>query len=96
MLRREGFVVGRKHVNSLMKRMGVEALYRKPNTSCKHAAHKIWPYLLRNRKIERSNEVSALDTTYVPMARAFVYLTAVVNWASRRVLAHRLATTPEA
>jgi putative transposase len=69
MLRREGLVAGRKHVSTLMKRMGVEALYRKPNTSRKHAAHKIWPYLLRNRKIERSNQVWALDTTYVPMAR---------------------------
>jgi putative transposase len=96
MLRREGYVVGRKRVSTLMKRMGVEALYRKPNTSRKHAAHKIWPYLLRNRKIERSNEVWALDTTYVPMARGFVYLTAVVDWASRRVLAHRVAITLEA
>jgi putative transposase len=96
MLRREGFAVGRKHVGTLMKRMGIEALYRKPNTSRKHAAHKIWPYLLRNRKIERSNQVWALDTTYVPMARGFVYLTAVVDWASRRVLSHRVAITLEA
>jgi putative transposase len=96
MLRREGFVAGRKRVSTLMKRMGVEALYRKPNTSRKHAAHKIWPYLLRNRKIERSNQVWALDTTYVPMARGFVYLTAVVDWVSRRVLAHRVAITLEA
>jgi transposase InsO family protein len=69
MLRREGFVAGRKHVGTLMKRMGVEALYRKPNTSRRHAAHKIWPYLLRNRRIERSNQVWALDTTYIPIAR---------------------------
>jgi putative transposase len=96
LLRRESFVIGRKHVSTLMKRMGVEALYRKPNTSRKHAAHKIWPYLLRNRKIERSNEVWALDTTYIPMERGFVYLTAVVDWASRRVLAHRVAITLEA
>jgi len=82
LLRRENFVVGRKHVSTLMKRMGVEALYRKPNTSRKHAAHKIWPYLLRSRKIERSNEVWALDTTYIPMARGFVYLTAVVEQAA--------------
>jgi putative transposase len=96
MLKREGYDVGRKHVSTLMQRMGIEALYRKPNTSRKHAAHKIWPYLLRNRKIEHGNQVWALDTTYVPMARGFVYLTAVVDWASRRVLAHRVAITLEA
>ncbi|MGF6980370.1 putative transposase [Paraburkholderia sp. JPY465] len=78
-----------------MKRMGVEALYRKPNTSRKHAAHRIWPYLLRNRKIDRANQVWALDTSYIPMARGFVYLTAVVDWASRRVLAYRVAITLE-
>jgi putative transposase len=96
LLRREGLEVGRKHVGTLMRRIGIEALYRKPNTSRKHAAHKIWPYLLRHRKIDRSNQVWALDTTYVPMARGFVYLTAVVDWASRRVLAHRVAITLEA
>jgi putative transposase len=96
MLKREGLTVGRKHVGTLMRRMGIEALYRKPNTSRKHAAHKIWPYLLRNRKIDRSNQVFALDTTYIPMARGFVYLTAVIDWATRRVLAHRVAITMEA
>jgi putative transposase len=96
MLKREDLTVGRKHVGTLMRRMGIEALYRKPNTSRKHAAHKIWPYLLRNRKIERSNQVFALDTTYIPMARGFVYLTAVIDWATRRVLAHRVAITMEA
>ena len=95
LLRREGIKVGRKHVGTLMKRMGIEALYRKPNTSRKHAAHRIWPYLLRNRKIDRANQVWALDTSYIPMARGFVYLTAVVDWASRRVLAHRVAITLE-
>jgi len=64
LLRREGIEVGRRHVSTLMKRMGVEALYRKPNTSRKHAAHRIWPYLLRNRKIDRANQVWALDTSY--------------------------------
>jgi hypothetical protein len=64
-----------------MKRMGVEALYRKPNTSRKHAAHKIWPYLLRNRKIDRSNQVWTLDTTYVPMARGFVSIAHAADWA---------------
>ena len=96
LLRREGLVVGRKHVGTLMRRMGIEALYRKPNTSRRHAAHKIWPHLLRHRTIDRSNQVWALDTTYVPMARGFVYLTAVVDWASRRVLAHRVAITVRA
>jgi putative transposase len=96
LLRRESSVIRRKHVSTLMKRMSVEALYRKPNTIRKHAAHKIWPYLLRNRKIERSNEVWALDTTYIPMARGFVSLTAVVDWASHRVLAYRVAITLEA
>nr|WP_116117172.1 IS3 family transposase [Paraburkholderia sp. BL6669N2] len=95
LLRRESITVGRRHVGTLMKRMGVEALYRKPNTSRKHAAHRIWPYLLRNRKIDRANQVWALDTSYIPMARGFVYLTAVVDWASRRVLAHRVAITLE-
>jgi putative transposase len=95
LLRREGIKVGRRHVGTLMKRMGIEALYRKPNTSRKHAAHRIWPYLLRNRKIDRANQVWALDTSYIPMARGFVYLTAVVDWASRRVLAHRVAITLE-
>jgi putative transposase len=93
LLKREGIVVGRKHVGTLMRKMGIEALYRKPNLSRKHLAHKIWPYLLRDRKIERSNQVFALDTTYVPMAQGFVYLTAVIDWASRRVLAHRVAIT---
>jgi putative transposase len=96
MLRREGFAVGRKHVGPLMKRIGIGAFYRKPNTSRRHAAHKIWPYLLRNRKIDRSNQVWAIDTTYVAMARGFVYLTAVVDWVSRRVLSHRVAMTLEA
>ncbi|WP_316157924.1 IS3 family transposase [Cupriavidus sp. BIC8F] len=93
LLRREGIQVGRRHVSTLMKRMGIEALYRRPNTSRKHTAHKIWPYLLRDRKIDRANQVWALDTTYIPMARGFVYLTAVVDWASRKVLAHRVAIT---
>ncbi|RQS45132.1 hypothetical protein DID99_33445 [Burkholderia sp. Bp8986] len=80
LLRREGREVGRRRVRTLMKRMGVEALYCKPNTSRRTAQHKIWPYLLRGMKIARSNQVSALETTYIPMARGFVYLTAVVDW----------------
>src|SRR5260370_7409902 len=92
---RERLKVGRRHVGTLMKRRGLEAFYRKPNTSRKHAAHRIWPYLLRHRKIDRSNQVWALDTSYIPMVRGFVYLTAVVDWASRRALAHRVAITLE-
>jgi putative transposase len=96
LLRPEGHEVGRRRVRTLMKRIGVEALYCKPNTSCRNAQHKIWPYLLRGLKIERTNQAWALDTTYIPMPRGFVYLTAVVDWASRRVLSHRVAITLEA
>src|SRR4029077_7817038 len=83
--------VGRKHVGTLMKRMGIEALYRKPGTSKKHPGHEIYPYLLRGLAINRANQVLSLDTTYIPMRRGFVYLTAVVDWASRRVLAFRVS-----
>ena len=96
LLRRKGHAVGRRRVRTLMKRMGVKALYCKPNTSRRNPQHKVWPYLLRGMKIERANQVFALDTTYIPMARGFVYLTAVVDWASRKVLAHRVAITLEA
>ena len=95
-LNRSGFTVGRKHVKTLMKRMGIEALYRKPKTSGRHAEHKIYPYLLRDKVIDRANQVWALDTTYIPMAKGFVYLTAVVDWASRKVLAAKVAITLEA
>ncbi|MDL2322006.1 IS3 family transposase, partial [Desulfosarcina sp. OttesenSCG-928-B08] len=95
-LNRAGFTVGRKHVGALMKRMGIEALYRKPGTSKKQPGHKIYPYLLRDLTINRSNQVWALDTTYVPMAKGFVYLTAVVDWASRKVLSAKVAITLEA
>jgi putative transposase len=91
LLRRDGFSVGRKHVASLMRKMGIEALYRRPNTSRRHAAHPIYPYLLRDRVIERPNEVWTMDITYIPMSRGFVYLAAVLDWASRRVLAWRVS-----
>jgi putative transposase len=90
-LRREGFQVGRKHVSTLMARMGVEPLYRRPRTTRKHPGHQVYPYLLRGLAIERANQVWAMDITYIPMARGFVYLAAVVDWASRRVLAHRVS-----
>ncbi len=95
-LNREGFTVGRKHVGTLMKRMGIEALYRKPGTSKKHPGHDVYPYLLRRLTINRVNQVWALDTTDIPMAKGFVYLTAVVDWASRKVLAATVAITLEA
>jgi putative transposase len=92
----EGFTVGRVHVSTLMKRMGIEALYCKPNTSKPAPGHQIYPYLLRKWPITRPNQVWAMDITYIPMARGFVYLTAVVDWFSRRVLAWRLSITLEA
>ncbi len=95
-LRQEGFDVGRRPVGTLMHRMGIEALYRKPNTSKKHPAHPVFPYLLRGMKIDRANQVWAMDITYIPMARGFVYLTAVLDWHSRRVLAHRVSITMDA
>ncbi len=91
MLNREGFEVGRRHVATLMRRMSIEALYRKPNTSKKHPGHKVYPYLLRELKIDRANQVWAADITYIPMACGWVYLCAVVDWASRRVLSHRVS-----
>ena len=87
LLNQEGFTVGRKHVATLMRRMGIEALYRKPNTSRRHPGHTIHLYLLRSLKIDRPNQVWAMDITYIPMARGFVYLSAVIDWHSRRVLA---------
>ena len=96
MLQREGVMVGRRHVATLMQRMDIEALCPQPGTSKAHPGHKIYPYLLRKLAITRSNQVWALDTTYIPMARGFVYLTAVVDVASRKVLAHKVAITLEA
>lgn len=95
-LRLQGIEVGRRHVATLMRRMGIQALYRKPNTSRKHPAHPVFPYALRGLAIERANQVWALDITYIPMARGWVYLVAVLDWASRRVLAHRVSITMEA
>lgn len=95
LLNREGVEVGRRHVATLMKRMGIAALYRKPNTSKPAPGHKIYPYLLRGVTVERPDQAWAMDFTYVPMARGFVYLAAVVDWYSRRVLAWRLSITME-
>jgi putative transposase len=93
LLRLEGQPVGRKHVRTLMKKMGVEAIYRKPNLSKRHDAHLIYPYLLRDLAINRPNQVWATDITYIPMRRGFVYLVAVIDWYSRRVLSWRLSNT---
>ena len=95
LLRGEGIAIGREHVRTLMKRMGIEAIYRRPNTSKPAPGHKIYPYLLRNLAIVRPNQVWAMDITYIPMARGFVYLAAVVDWFSRRVLAWRVSITLE-
>ena len=95
-LARKSLTVGRRHVRTLMLKMGIEALCPQPGTSKAAPGHKIYPYLLRKVAITRANQVWALDTTYIPMAKGFVYLTAVVDVASRRVLAHKVAVTLEA
>ena len=92
-LRREGYTVGRRQVATLMRRMGITAIYRTPRTSQRHPAHRIYPYLLRQLTITRPNHVWATDITYIPMQRGFVYLCAILDWASRRVLAWRLSNT---
>ena len=95
LLRGEGVTIGRALVTTLMRRMGIEAIYRRPNTSKPMPGHKIYPYLLRDLQINRSNQAWAMDITYIPMARGFVYLAAVVDWFSRRVLSWRLSITME-
>ena len=96
LLAAEGSKVGRRHVKTLMKRMGIEALYRRPRTSQPEPGHKIYPYLLRGMAITRPNQVWAMDITYIPMARGFVYLAVVLDWFSRRVLSWRVSITMEA
>lgn len=88
-----GHKVGRGHVRTLMMRMGIQALYRKPRLSQAHPGHKVFPYLLRGLSITRANQVWAADITYIPMAKGFCYLVAIMDWASRRVLAWRLSNT---
>lgn len=89
----DGDQVSRERVRNLMCKMGIEALYRKPKTTKRHPEHKVYPYLLRNLAITRPNQVWAMDITYIPMARGFVYLTAVMDWYTRRVLSWRLSNT---
>ncbi len=91
LLRQDRVQVGRRHVATLMKRMGLEAIYRRPNTSKPAPGHKIYPYLLRKLAVTRPNQVWATDITYIPMARGFVYLVAIVDWFTRRVLAWRVS-----
>jgi putative transposase len=95
-LRQDGLNVNRKRVRRLMRVMGLEAIYQKPNTSKGHSDHKVYPYLLRGLAIERPNQVWCADITYIPMAKGFVYLVAVMDWYSRRVLAWRMSITMEA
>jgi putative transposase len=95
LLRGEGVAIGRERVASMMRRMRIEALYRRPNTSKPAAGHKIYPYLLRGLEVVRPNQVWAMDITYIPMARGFVYLAAVVDWFSRRILSWRVSITME-
>jgi putative transposase len=96
LLHAEGIKIGRRHVSTLMKRMGIEAIYRKPNTSKPAPGHKIYPYLLGKMQVIQPNQVWAMDITYIPMAHGFVYLAAVVDWFSRRILSHRVSITMEA
>ena len=93
LVRRDGFAVGRRHVATLMKKMRLVALYKKPNTSRRHPVRLVYPYLLQHMAITRPNQVFAADITYIPKKRGFVYLFAVMDWASRRVLAWRLSNT---
>jgi len=96
LLAAEGCKTGRRHVKTLMKRMGIEALYRRPRTTTPKPGHKIYPYLLRGMEITKPNQVWAMDITYIPMARGFVYLAVVLDWFSRRVLSWRVSITMEA
>jgi putative transposase len=95
LLWQQGLEVGRRHIKTLMRRMGIEAIYRKPNTSKPAPGHRIYPYLLRGLTVTRPNQAWAMDITYIPMARGFIYLAAIVDWFTRRVLAWKLSITME-
>ena len=95
-LRREGYRVNRKRIGRLMRNMGLSAIYQKPNTSKPHPEHKIYPYLLRGMAINKPNQVWCTDITYIPMRRGFLYLVAIMDWASRKVLSWRLSNTLDA
>jgi putative transposase len=95
-LRRLGYKINRKRVQRLMRVMGLEAIYPKPKTSRPYPGHKVYPYLLRNLKIDHPNQVWAADITYIPMCRGFMYLVAIMDWHSRKVLSWRLSNTLDA
>ena len=95
-LRRQGHGVNRKRIGRLMRLMGLSAIYQKPNTSKPHPQHKIYPYLLRGMTIDRPNQVWCADISYIPMRRGFLYLVAIMDWASRKVLSWRLSNTMDA
>ncbi|AZB94332.1 IS3-like element ISAba14 family transposase [Acinetobacter pittii] len=95
LLNRQGHHIGRRHTRTLMKKMGIQALYCKPNLSQANQAHRKYPYLLKGLAIQRSNQVWSTDITYIPMAKGFVYLCAVIDWHSRKVLAHRVSISME-
>lgn len=94
-LRREGYCVGRQRVRRLMRLMGIEAIYQKPNTSAPHPEHKVYPYLLKDIAITKANQVWCTDITYIPIGRGFLYLVAVMDWYSRKVLSWRISNTME-
>jgi putative transposase len=96
LLAAEGSKIGRRHVKTLMRRTGIEALYRRPRTTKPEPGHKIYPYLLRGVQVTQPNQVWAMDITYIPMERGFVYLAVVLDWFSRRVLSWRVSITMEA
>ena len=95
-LRREGYTVGRKRVRRLMARMGLEPIYQRPRTTIPHPNHRIYPYLLREMVIDRPNQVWCADLTYIPMRRGFLYLVAVMDWSTRKVLSWRVSNTMDA
>ena len=92
-LRREGYGVGRKRVRRLMARMGLAPIYQRPRTTVPHPQHRVWPYLLRDLVVDRPNQVWCADITYIPMRRGFLYLVAVMDWTTRKVLAWRVSNT---
>ena len=95
-LRREGVRIGRHRVTRLMRLLGLQAVWRAPRTSAPHPEHRVWPYLLKGLRIERANHVWCADITYIPVQRGFLYLVAIMDWASRHVLAWRLSNTLDA
>jgi putative transposase len=92
-LRREGYLVGRKRIRRLMAKMGLAPIYQRPRMSVPHPEHRVWPYLLRDLVIDRANQVWCADLTYIPMRRGFLYLVAIMDWATRKVLAWRVSNT---